>query len=57
MTGAPAKVTAAKLTVRQVQEIRARYRRRNGRLLAEEYGVTPSTIHDIVQRKSWTWVK
>lgn len=52
-------VTRAKLTVNQVKEIRARYRKtlRNGRRLAEEYNVTSSTIHVIVGRKSWAWTE
>lgn len=57
MTDGPGKVSAAKLTEKQVREIRARYRYRNGRLLAEEYGVATSTIHGIVRRKSWAWLK
>ena len=52
-------VTRAKLTVNQVKEIRARYNTtlRNGSRLAAEYNVTPSTIHVIVQRKSWAWTE
>ncbi len=52
-------VTRAKLTEREVKEIRARYRKtlRNGYRLAEEYHVYPSTISDIVLGKTWTWVK
>ncbi len=51
-----AQVTRAKLTEKQVREIRARYRHRNGQLLADEYGVTNATISEIVRRKSWKWV-
>ena len=51
--------TRAKLTESQVKEIRARYNStlRNGYRLAREYNVTASTIHVIVQRKSWAWVE
>ena len=52
-----AHVSRAKLSVHQVREIRSRYRRKNGRLLAEEYGVTSQTILNIVHRKTWAWVQ
>ena len=52
-------VTRAKLTIKQVKEIRARYNStlRNGNRLALEYNVKSSTIHSIVQHKSWAWVE
>ena len=55
-TGEP---KADKLTEKEVREIRARYRPtlRNMSRLAEEYGVVASTIHYIVNRKTWAWVK
>ncbi len=42
-----------KLTEAQVKEIRERYKRGNGVLLAAEYGVTKFAISDIVLRKNW----
>ena len=53
----PLNVSGAKLAEQQVREIRARYRRLNGRLLAKEYRVTAQTILNIVHRKTWAWVK
>lgn len=53
----------AKLTVDQVREIRRRYapganRHSTGNraALAEEFGVAPSTIRDVVQRRRWKHV-
>ncbi len=53
----PLNVSGAKLAEQQVREIRARYRRLNGRLLAKEYRVTAQTILNIVHRKTWAWVQ
>ena len=53
----PTKVKRAKLSEQDVREIRARYRRRNGRRLANEYHVDTDIISNIVRRKTWTWVK
>ena len=54
-----AQMTRAKLTVKQVREIRARYRAtlRNGGHLAREYGVNNATISHIVRRQTWKWVQ
>lgn len=43
----------AVLAASQVNEIRKRYKRGNGRALAREYGVHFGTISAIVVRKSW----
>ncbi|WP_337660103.1 hypothetical protein [Anderseniella sp. Alg231-50] len=46
-----------KLSVEQVDEIRRRYRHHsrdaNCRVLAEEFGVSATTIHNIVREKKW----
>jgi len=52
-----AQVSTAKLTEKQVREIRARFRHRNGQLLAKEYNVARTTISSIISGKSWAWVK
>lgn len=48
--------TQAKLTAKQVQEMRQRYESESTsyRLLAKEYGVSVRTVADIIKRKSWT---
>jgi hypothetical protein len=46
----------ARLTERQVSEIRDRYRRGNGIQLAHEYGVSSATISLIVNGKMWAHV-
>ena len=45
----------AHLTAEQVIEIRARYEPRHGALrrLAQEFGVHPCTINDVVKGRSW----
>jgi len=45
----------AKLTADRVHAIRRRYAEGNAtyRVLADEHGVTPQTIHDIVAGRSW----
>src|SRR5437660_2311489 len=50
-----------KLTWKQVREIRARHKRgsrktQSTKALAEEYGVSPSTIRPIVTHKAWNEV-
>jgi len=51
---------AKKLTVEQVREIRELYKPRDlevgGAALAERFGVTPTCINYIVNRKQWGWV-
>ena len=44
----------AKLTTAAVLDIRQRYKRGNGTLLAEEYGVSPSLVSLVVRHKAWT---
>jgi hypothetical protein len=46
----------SKLTEQEVRDIRAQYKRGNGRKLAAQYCVTPSVISVIVNRKSWKHV-
>jgi hypothetical protein len=46
---------AAKLTPKQVLEIRARTDK-NQRELAAEYGISFQTISEIVTRKIWSWL-
>lgn len=43
----------AKLKQIQVNQIRQRYKPGNGKLLAQEYGVSPATISLIVNGKHW----
>ena len=45
----------SKLTEKQVKEIRDKYKPHiiTKKMLASEYGVLPSCIKDIVQRRSW----
>ena len=45
--------TAARLTQRQVQEIRSRYKYGNGYRLANEYGVSAAAISKIVSQQYW----
>ncbi|MER6557881.1 hypothetical protein ABT300_08960 [Streptomyces sp. NPDC001027] len=51
-----------KLTEQDVREIRRRYlpgrgrRGGNGRQLAEEFGVSPVTISQVANHKSWGWL-
>ena len=49
---------STKLTMVQVREIRNRYipYKCSGRKLAREYGVAPSRIWNIVNRRSWAWL-
>jgi len=44
---------SAKLTIDDVQQIRAQYRRGSGRKLAAQFGISNTQLHDIVNRKSW----
>jgi hypothetical protein len=46
----------ARLTERNVIDIRARYRRGNGLQLAAEYGVTPAAISMVINGKAWAHV-
>ena len=48
----------ARLTEADVLDIRERYEAGgiSQRELAEEYGVTPSTVYLIVKRKNWNWL-
>lgn len=52
---------AGKLTDAQVRDIRWRYDDGIGgvtqKTLAEEFGVSPSTVSDIVNGKIWGWLK
>lgn len=58
------KVSTAKLTSCQIEQIRARHiggffgpnNKSNGKLLAKEFGVSQSTIHRIVKRDYWTHI-
>lgn len=43
----------AKLTAKQVQEIRERYKWGNRQKLADEYGVSPWSITRVVKRHTW----
>jgi hypothetical protein len=47
---------AAKLTARQVAEIRSLADYRTSGELAVAYGVAPKTIRDLIQRKTWSHV-
>lgn len=47
---------AAKLTIVEVKEIRAKYQWGNGAMLSREYNVVPSTILDIVKGRKWRGV-
>lgn len=53
--GSGEKIATAKLTAREVLEIRSKYDSSRGKYnrLAEEYGVDRKTIAQIVRRKTW----
>lgn len=55
---AQTKRNAAKLTIEQVKDIRARYAAGTAkRTLAEEFGVTRMAIHWVVLRRTWADVE
>lgn len=57
MKGQPGeKNCKAKLTAKQVKEIRALAKKGNANSLAKKFSVTSTTIHDIVSRKHWNHV-
>lgn len=43
----------AKLTQIQINDIRSRYKRGNGKILAQEYNVSTATISYIINYKKW----
>lgn len=47
----------ATLKAKEVKEIRKRLKQESQRLLAKEYGVTPSAITSIATGRSWGWLE
>ena len=52
-------IGTSKLTEKQVREIRVKFQKRvyTRQMLANEYGISPATVKDIVLKKSWKHLK